>query len=186
MAVETLTEFPSSFFAGDTVRVAISDSDFPSTLWTLKVLLQSAIESKSFSATAVGGSSKAYTLVISAANSAKIAPGFYIVSFIYTEVSSSERKTGECSFSTTVYSNPEHVPSATIARQTLEAMEAAYLRLVGSNSGTRVSANFNGQSFTNRNLKEFQDAIERQRAVVAAEDQQRTGHRRIARVVHPL
>lgn len=183
MAVETLTEFPQSFVAGDTVRVTISDSDCPSTLWTLKVLLQSATESKSFAAAAVGGSSTAYTLLIPAVNSAKITAGFYIVSFIYTETATSERKTGECNLSVTVYANPELTPSKSVARQTLEAMESAFLKLAG---GSNAQVNFNGHSYTKKNLKDFQDAIERQRAVVNTEDQSRTGHRRIGRILHPL
>lgn len=183
MAVETLTEFPASFFAGDTVRVTISDADFPSTTWSLRVLFQSPTASKSFAATAVGGSSTAYALVIAATDSAKLAAGLYVVSFVYTETATSERKTGEASYAVAVYSDPTGAFDKTIARQTLEAMEAAFLKL---SKGIRVSVNFNGQSFTNRNIKEFQEAIEHQRAVVFAEDQQRTGHRRIARILHPL
>jgi hypothetical protein len=183
MAVETLSEFPASFVAGDTIRVTISDSDFPSTAWGLKVLLQSSSASKPFAATAVGGGSTAFSLVIAAVDSAKIPSGFYVVSYRYTQTAGGEIQTGEDQFAITVYSNPEGATTKTIARQTLEAMEAALLKL---SSGSNVSVNFNGQGFTKRNIAELQKVIELQRSIVNSEDQSRTGHRRIARILHPL
>lgn len=181
MAVATLTEFPASFIAGDTLRVSISDSSFLSTLWSLKALLTSATKVHSFTASAVAGGS--FLLEISAANTAKLAPGIYAVRYVFTETSTTERKTGADSFITTVYANPEAVGAKSIARQTLEAMESAFLKLSG---GSNLSVNFNGQSFTKRNLKDFMDAIDRQRAIVAAEDVQLTGQRSRGRILHPI
>jgi hypothetical protein len=179
MAVPTLTEFPQSFVAGDTIRVSFSDSRYPSSLWTAKVLLQSPIAVKSFTATPVTGGS--FAVVIPATDSALLL-GQYLVAFVYTETSSGERVTVECDY-TLVYANPEVAGAKSIARQTLEAMEAAYLKLA---SGSHMTVTFGGQSFTKRNLKEFNDMITQQQAVVDGEDATKFGHRKISRIVHPI
>jgi hypothetical protein len=180
MSVEVLTEFPTSFVAGDTVLVTITDSDHPSSDWTLKVLLQSATGFKSFGAEV--GTSDAFDLEITAEQSAGVVPDFYAVSYVFTETATSERETVPLDQAITVYRNPEVAPTKSIARQTLEAMEAAFLKLAG---GSNLSVKFNGQEFTKRNLKEFQEAIELQRAVVAAQEIP-TGNRRLSRILHPL
>lgn len=181
MSVEVLTEFPLSFVAGDTVRVTISDSDHPSSDWTLKVLLQSDTGFNTFNTDA--GSSDAFDLEIEAADSALIAPGLYAVSYVFTETSTEERETVALDQALTVYRNPEVTPTKSIARQTLEAMEAAFLILA---SGSNLTVSFNGQSFTKRNLKEFQEAIQLQRTIVNGEIPPTAGHRRLSRILHPL
>lgn len=181
MAVTVQTQFPRSFIAGDTIRVNFSDSRFPSTLWTAKVLFQSATANKSF--TAAVGTGTSFDLVISAVESAKILPDTYTVSLIYTETATDERQTDEDRFLITVYSNPAIALTKSIARQTLEAMESAFLKV---SKNPRLSVNFVGQSFTNRNLDEFQDAIDRQRALVKGEEVQLGGPGGGGKVFHPL
>jgi hypothetical protein len=180
MSVEVLTAFPTSFVSGDTLLVTITDSDHPSSAWTLKVLIQSPIWVKSFNATE--GDDDVFDLEISAAESATVDPGLYGVAYVFTETATSERETVPLDLATTVYRNPEVAPAKSIARQTLEAMEAAFLKM---SKGSNLSVNFNGQSFTKRNLKEFQEAIELQRSVVAAQEIP-TGNRRLSRILHPL
>lgn len=180
MAVETLTEFPASIFAGDTLRVAFSDSRFPVASWTARVLFQSAVYSKSFPASVEDDH---FLLEISAADTATLPPDLYIVSLVYTETSTEERQTDEEQLAITVFADPTGTVQKSIARQTLEAMESALLKIAGN---PRLTANFNGQTFTYRNLKDLQDAIDRQKSVVSSEATQLTGHRKLARIVHPL
>jgi hypothetical protein len=181
MSVAVLTDFPASFVAGDTVLITISDSDHPSTEWTLKVLLQSATGFKSFNAAA--DDNNAFDLEITAAESAQIIPGLYAVSYVFTETATDERHSIPTDSATSVYRNPEVAPAKSIARQTLEAMEAAFLKLA---RGSNLSVNFNGQSFTKRNLKEFQEAIEVQRSIVSSEVSLPAGLRSRGRILHPL
>lgn len=181
MSVAALTQFPKSFVSGDAVRVTIADSNYPSSLWTLVVWFQNGITVQNFSAPA--GTNGAYDLFITSVQSAAIPPGKYEVAYVFTEIASpNDRKTGACEFAVQVFANPAVAGAKTIARQTLEAMEAAYLVLAG---GSNSSVNFNGQSFTKRNLKEFADAIDRQRAVVAGEDAARLGNGSLKRILHP-
>jgi hypothetical protein len=181
MSVEVLTEFPVSFVAGDTIKVTITDSDHPSSDWTLKVLLQSATGFSSFDADA--GASDAFDLEIEAAESAEVEPGLYAVSYVFTETATDERETVALDLALTVYRNPEVEPTKSIARQTLEAMEAAFFKMA---SGSNLSFSANGHSFTKRNLKEFQQAIELQRTIVNAEIPPTSGVRSRGRILHPL
>lgn len=179
MAVETFTTFPASFFAGDTVRVTLSDGDFPSSAWTLAVVFRGPDGSAtSFAATAGAGGT--FNLAISATDSAKLATGLYTATLVYTETSSSERETDEKTYLVTVFANPTATIAKSVARQTLEAMESAKLILAGSANAT---VNFNGQSFTKRSLKEFSDEVERQRAIVLREDRITSGRPRAMRRV---
>lgn len=182
MAVEVQTEFPCQFASGDTVRVTISESEYPSSLWALSVRLVSGLAAFTFAAPA--GTGGAYDLAITAAQSATIAPGKYAVYYVFTEIAvPNDRVTLDCCRSTTVLIDPAVPGDPSVARQTLTAMEAAFLLL---GAGTTKEVNFNGQSFSYQNLKEFQDAINRQRTVVAAEDAGRSGCHRGGRILHPL
>jgi hypothetical protein len=183
MSVAAVTQFPNSFIAGDAVRVTIANPNYPSSLWTLKVWFQNGITVQSF--TAPAGSADAYDLFITPEESAAIPAGQYLIAYIFTEIASpNDRKSLDWKSTVAVYANPAVATAKTVARQTLEAMEAAYLSL--SSGGLMQSVNFNGQSFTNHNLSDFATAIERQRAIVAGEDAARLGHRRISSIFHPL
>lgn len=162
MAVDTLHEFPAFFTAGDTLRIEISDGDFPSDEWTLQVLFSGPSRK---TITAAIGDDDTFELVVDAGDSAKLSSGLYDVVFIFTETDGGERKSKTFG-KVMVLPDPATVSPKTTARRTLEAMELAYEKLAG---GSNLIVNFNGQSFTKKNLKEFQDAIARQRAVVANE-----------------
>lgn len=182
MPVTILTSFPGSFISGDALRVTIADSRYPSSLWALKVWFQSPTATQEF--TAPAGTGGKYDLFITPAQSATLAAGKYLVGLVFTEIASpNDRVTSECEYPITVLANPAVARAKTTARKTLEAMEAAFLVLA---AGSNATVNFNGQSFTKRNLEEFQTAIDRQRAIVAGEDIAATGKGSLARIVHPL
>lgn len=179
MAVQTLTAFPSSLVAGDTLRVSLADSRYPSSAWSLMVSFQGATVTKTVVATAAAGN--AFTIVLLAVDSALLVPpGLFSVSLIYTETATQERATDEDKYLITVFADPASQPEKSVARQTLEAMETALKTLAG---GINATVNFNGQSFTKRNIPELQKAIEHQRAVVSAEERRQTGRSRFQRVL---
>lgn len=182
MPSEVLTQFPSQFVSGDALRVTIADSNYPSTLWTLKVWFQTATATTDFAAPAGPGTS--FSLYITSAQSAALAAGKYRVGFVFTEIAlPNDRVTGDTEYDVTVLANPAVARPKTQARLILEAMEAAMLVL---SRGSNETVSFNGQSFTKRNLKEFQDAIDRQRAIVAGEDAVAGGTGSLKRILHPL
>lgn len=161
MPVETLSTFPDYFIAGDTVRVTLSDGDYPSSDWTLTVYFRGAVL-KNYAAEE--GDNNAFDLVITASQTAELTPGSYQVTFAYQ--SDDERKT-EVFGNVEVLPNPTAATVKSIARQTLEAARAAMLVLV---SGPNQTVSFNGQSFTRMNMKDLQDIIDRLQGVVDAED----------------
>lgn len=182
MPSEVLTALPSSFVSGDALRVTIADSNYPSTLWTLKAWFQTATATTEFTATA--GPSTSFSLYITSAQSAALAAGKYRVGFVFTEIAlPNDRATGDAEYNVTVLANPAVARPKTNARLILEAMEAAMLAL---SAGSNATVSFNGQSFTKRNLKEFQDALDRQRAIVAGEDGVAIGNGSLKRILHPL
>lgn len=182
MPSEVLTQFPSSFVSGDALRVTLADSNYPSTLWTLKVWFQTATATTEFTATA--GPSTSFSLYITSAQSAALAAGKYRVGLVFTEIAvPNDRVTGDTEYDVTVLANPAVARPKTPARLLLEALEAAYLLIARS---PRSEVNLNGQSFTNRNPKDLLDAIERQRAIVASEDAVATGTGSLKRILHPV
>lgn len=165
MAVEALANFPRAFVAGDTLRVSITDGDYPSPGWTLKVLFRSP-SGAVFSYDATDDGAAGFTFVIPAVDTAQLSAGEYAVTYVWTEAATGER-ISETIGATAVLPDPTAVAPKSVARQTLEAMEAALQSLA---SGANLTVSFNGQSFTRRNLKDFQDAIDRQRSIVRDEE----------------
>lgn len=161
MPVESLTEFPSSFVAGDTLRVTLSDSDYPSDDWTLTIHFRGAVL-KSY--TAEEGENGEFDLVITASQTSELTAGTYLVTFAYE--SDDDRKT-EVFGNVEVFPNPTAATVKSIARQTLEAAQAAMLILV---SGPNQSVNFNGQSFTKMNMRDLQEIIDNLQGIVDEED----------------
>jgi hypothetical protein len=162
MAVEALSAFPASVVAGDTLRLDLSDGDYPSGTWSLSVVLRGADVIKTFGADSVSGN--AYELVIAASDMAKLPPGPYSVTYVYTD---GDERASVPMGTTQVTVDPTQAAPKSIARRTLVAMEKALEELAG---GSNASVSFNGQSFSKKNLKELQDAIDRQRLIVARED----------------
>lgn len=167
MPVASLSDFPASFVAGDTVRVNIPGGDYPATGWTLKVLFSGSTGNKSFDAAAQGSD---YLLTLIAAQTATLTAGQYAVSYIFTENNTSERVTDNAMSIVAVFPDPTATVTESIAKQTLAAFEATLLILAGDPDAT---VNFNGQSFTARNPKELQDAIVRQKQIVSFEENKR-------------
>lgn len=163
MAVETLTCFPAAIIAGDTVRLSISDGDYPSDDWSLAVVL-SGPTVKSFAATA--GDNNSFDLVITAAQSLELTtPGEYSVTYVYTETATSERASVDMG-TTQVVADPTQAAVLTQAQTTLASMKTA---LASLSLGSNQTVAFNGQSFTKRNIGDLMDAIGRQQQVVDRE-----------------
>lgn len=162
MAVDTLTEFPAAIIAGNTVRLNISDGDYPSSDWGLAVVLNGPAL-KNFPA--VVGADNSFDLVITAAATAAITPGEYSVTFVYTETATTERASIDMG-TVQVVTDPTGALALTQAQETLAAMKVALLSL---SSGVNQAVNFNGQSFSKKNLDQLQDAIGRQQQLVDRE-----------------
>lgn len=183
MAVETLSEFPSTLIAGDTLKATIANSRFSSADWRLSVVLKSGTQAKSFKAAV--GTGTGFLLTIAADQSAKLTPGVYSISYVYTDIATGERTTEMCGDLIRVFADPTTAGTKSIARQTLEALQEAFRKI---SKNPRLSVNFGGETYTNRNLKELQEAIARQEAIVQSEDASLipSGDRSTGRILHPI
>jgi hypothetical protein len=177
MAVETLSCLPGSLIAGDTLRFTHANSKYPSSDWSLRVAFVGPV-TKTVNADA-NDDDNGFTVVVSGVASAALLAGPYVVSFIFT-ADDDERATDPTKYYLTVLGDATKSPKKSIARQTLEAMEAALLNL---GSETNAQVNFNGESFTSRNLSDLQKAIEHQRGLVAIEERRQTGRSRVRRIL---
>ena len=162
MSIATLSCFPESFVAGDTINTVVASIDYPANAWTMIALLTSRDGvSKSFKATAdVDGTS--FDLLMAPT----VIPGVYILSYVFANSVTGERYTFQQG-NVTVLPDPQKPLAQSTARITLDAMEAA---LQGISSGKHSSVTFNGQSFTRQNLAVLQKAIDQQRVRVNAEE----------------
>lgn len=167
MPVASLSEFPASLIAGDTLRVNITGGDHPATGWSLKVLFSGSTGNQSFNAAANGVD---YLLTLTAAQTATLTAGQYAVSYIFTETATGERVTDDTQRIVAVFPDPTATVSVSSAKQTQDALEATLLILAGDADAT---VNFNGQSFTGKSLKDVQEAIVRQKQIVAFEENKR-------------
>lgn len=167
MPVAALSEFPASIISGDTLRVNITGGDHPATGWTLQVFFSGGTGNKRFDATANGVN---FLLTLAAAQTATLTAGQYAVSYIFTETATGERVTDPEKEVVAVFPDPTATVTDSIAKQILDALQAS-LFIIASDPDVTIS--FNGQSFTARNPKDLQDAIVRQKQIVAFEENKR-------------
>lgn len=164
MAVEILTEVPQSIESGDTTRIALGYSDFPATAWTAALLLNIP-GSAPLSITGTTYQTSSFLFVITAANSAALAAGFYDWSVRVTAITGGDVSTAD-------YGLIEVRPNfgATVAKSSaqlqLDAAQTALTTLLGS---PYSSVSFNGQSFSKDNQSSLIDIISRLQAIVLAE-----------------
>lgn len=166
MPVDSLASFPTSLAAGDTLRIeGLSDVDYPSSDWTLEVVLRGADGAlKTFPAEA--GDNNGFDLVVAGSESGKLKAQAYAITLVYNETGGGDRATVRGG-TLQVTADPTKSGEKSLARKTLEAMEDALYRL---SKGSNATVSFNGHSFSKKNLRELQDAIDRQRAIVDREE----------------
>lgn len=87
MAIETLTTLPAAFFAGDTVKVLLSDASFAAPLWDLVLAFNGP---EQFTVAAVD-SGESHSVTVATADTANREPGVYAWAAIAT--SGGERRT---------------------------------------------------------------------------------------------
>lgn len=149
MAVETLTSLPATIQAGDTVRLEIGNASYPATAWTLSYTVKGVDNRLAVAGVAAGAS---FTVLLTSANTALLAPGQYDIIEIYTETASSER-VSVSSGQVTVLPNPASNTVKTWAQETLELAEAAITAIAAN---PRQTVSIAGSSFGYRNLEELQ------------------------------
>lgn len=159
MAIETLTAFPDEFFAGDTVKVIVSGSDYPAPTWTYKLAFQGP---EAFTVTATAdGEDHLFTLA-SATTSTKTG-GVYG----WTMIAESEGERATIDSGTTWMKPDPTVSVTTWAKQCLTLLRA---HISGRLPSGLTSHTINGTSISKMSLPEAVKLEAHYAARVAAED----------------
>ncbi len=146
MAITATDGVPQYLQGGDTIRFTFTDADHPPSLWSaIFYLSKNGTAITNFSATESGDT---YTVAITAAQSAALAPGLYEWFVRFTETSSSEIQSGATG-TITVLPNLAASQTATTAQTMLTTLETCITSLA---AGTNQSVSFNGQSYTKKDV----------------------------------
>jgi hypothetical protein len=170
MAIESVNGVPDSARVGDTWRFSLNYADFPASSWSLAFFCGG----KEIAGTSDGDS---FLVVVPASQSKDIAPGnqpWLARVTDGTDTATADSGTIQALASIAVKSEKS------FARKTLEACEAALLKLAG---GTNLKVNINGQEFTKRDIKELRDLHDWAVAKVKLEEMQ-TGERSSNCIIH--
>lgn len=167
MPVPTCSGVPAKIEVGNTVTIIEAYPQYPATLWTMKFVLSLDGQPKVITATA-SGTSFSITLP------AKLQPGVYDFAEYVTEIATSQRTTAKTG---TIEVEPDLTATVkpTLAAQTLEAIEAAILKL---SVGTNQQVNFNGQQVTKKDLLALRQERTYWKAEVLREQNSTHGSRR--------
>jgi hypothetical protein len=167
-AFDTLPAIPSAVVSGTTVVWTETQSLYPDPDYTIAYKFQAldtpvdGYEAFSVSGT---GSGSAFTFTITAAAAPK--PGIYAWQEIVTRVSPSGTAVIACG-QMVVRPNMAATPTTSAAETMLAAINTAITTLT---STTKQSVSFNGQSYTNADIKSLKDERTRLQAEIRREKQ---------------
>lgn len=156
MSTVIQTCIPRVVVAGDTVSFQISNTQYPSSTYTMAFLINDGTDApQSFAAVAQTDGS--FIVTVNAASTENILPEQYNAAFVYTSIATNPttRKSIPAGlvwvtpdFTDTVSPSPNQI--------LLSTLQDTQKKLAG---GTIMSATINQQTWTKKNLKQLQDQI---------------------------
>lgn len=168
MAVATQGSVPRIVTAGDTVIFSLGPNTlYPNTGWTVKFVISRDGRKLASWDGATDPSSSGFIFTLDSATLAKVAPGPAEYFLVYTEILSSQRETSDFGCINILPDPTQSLPDSETAKA-FKAANEAITRLM-TDSGEYASVNFNGQSYTSRNIKELIDARDMLRIQLDAE-----------------
>ena len=164
MAVPTKQGVPSIIQSGDTVIFTETLDGYPASAWNADLLLtrNGSPLATAFRATSSGDD---YVFTLTSADTTDLAPGYANYYVRVTEIATSQIETA-VSGQLFIKADPSAAITKTDSMLALEEGRTKFRQLM---AGEFSSTSFNGQSFTSRNLHEFQQALDRLQAIVNAE-----------------
>jgi hypothetical protein len=161
MPVETLTALPCEIRAGTTVRFTMSFTEYPASAWSLSFSL---LGQASLSAQGVA-SGDAFTVVLTAAQTATLTPGQYNWAAKVTETASGDVAIADQGFAVIL---PDLSNTAVGPWRT--RYNAAVAAMAGISGSQFASVDVEGQSFTTHNVVSLQSVIDRLEMKAIEED----------------
>lgn len=165
MPVPTLSGVPCSFVQGDTVIFTERFNGYPPSAWNLDFVLSvNGVNTSTTRATAAGDA-LSFVVTLPRATTAGFAPGQTRYTILVTTADGAQRETLAGGFLNIAPDPTQSIP------QTPEMVALANVKTTIANyiGNLTISRNFNGQSSTDRGLKELFDARDRLQAVVDAQ-----------------
>lgn len=159
MPVPTLTCPPSRIESGNTVMFTDGFSQYPATLWTMEFVLSLDGNPTTVKATTASGTLFSVTIP------SNLKPGVYDFAEYVTEISSGQRTTARVG-TIEVLTNLAVAASKSFAKQMVDGLEVAILKLA---TGTNLTVNFNGQSFTKKDGPRMREELTFWQAAVLRE-----------------
>src|SRR5688572_2092045 len=153
MPVETTSGVPSRFTASDTVRFSVENTEYPATSWTLLFAMRGRGGNLSQAGVADGD---AFTVTLTSAATAAIAPGQYSASLIYTETATTEKVTVPAG---TVTVDPNMALTTTGPRRA--AYEAALAQLEALAAKQFASVSVEGESYNLQSIGQLTELVDR-------------------------
>jgi hypothetical protein len=146
MSVAVTQGFPASITIGDSVSFTINDSDHPVATWpTAQVVFRNGTTVKTFKG-AISDLDQLFALT--GTNTDTLKAGRNFVAVIYTDADGNRESTDWQEI--IVFADPTKALGSTFASRSLANIEAAIEKL---SAGTNETVNFNGQSFTKKDIK---------------------------------
>ncbi len=153
MSIPVYQPLPPEFTAGDTVVVDESYSDFPSSGWSAKMWFN---RNDGTTPTGVDASTngEGFRFTLSSTFTSALISGDYFVSVIVTN--GSEKKTPLPARSVLVLPDFAVAQTPSTAQSMVALLEGAIAVLATT---TQTSVSFNGQSFSQSNIREYQEQL---------------------------
>jgi hypothetical protein len=151
MSLTVQQGIPATLIAGDAVSFKVSDTDFPASTWTSKIVFKDESGTvKTFDGTA-SGSDHLFSLTNTQA--ATLVAGQNLVCLQFSD--GTNRQTSDWT-EIKVLPDPATVREPTFAQAQVALLRGGIAKL---NAGTHTTVNFNGQSFTRVNLPDYQKQL---------------------------
>lgn len=152
--VDALDSVPCEIEAGTTIRFSLADSDYPNTTWTAAFVMNDGVHAATSIAGTVSATTSGFDYVIPA--STTLYQGAYQWAIYYTAISPTTEKARGETGSVNVIPNLATTATPTHAQSMVSLLESA-LQALGAT--TQGSVSFNGQSYSQSSIGEYQSQL---------------------------
>lgn len=177
MSLTVQSGVPAKLTVGDAISFKVTDSSFPATTWTSKILFKTGNDSpKSFTGTASGSD---HLFELTNAQTGTLVAGRNLVCLVFSD---GTNRQSSAWIEVTVLPNPEQAEAKSFAQQQVELLRKVIAKL---NSTDKAVVNLNGHNFQRVNIKDYQAQLNYYESLVAREQSAAGGRIKRCRTIAP-
>jgi hypothetical protein len=151
MSLTVQSGVPTTLTVGDAISFKVTDSNFPATTWTSKILFKTGNDSpKSFEGTASGSD---HLFQLTNAQTGTLIVGKNLVCLVFND--GTNRQSTDWT-EVTVLPNPENAEAKSFAQQQVELLRKVIAKLNGTD---KAVVDLNGHNFERVKIKDYQDQL---------------------------